>query len=84
VRRVLLILVLLAGCQTQPRIESDKGSIAVGWSKDLVKGLALWREEIEKHVGPCIILEAHGEYNDSGVWCRYSDDREGGERPSPG
>jgi hypothetical protein len=78
VRRVLLILVLLAGCAKDGvrhgQNYAKDGTIAVGWSADLAKGLPYWRADIEERIGPCIILEAHGEYNTDGVWCRFGDD----------
>jgi hypothetical protein len=78
VTRALIILLLLAGCAkhgtNQPTNYAKDGTIAVCWSKDLRKGLQSWRDDIERRIGPAIILEAHGEYNIDDVWCRFGDD----------
>jgi hypothetical protein len=69
---ITLLLALNAGCAS--RSETKGGTIAVSWSADIAHGLQKWREVIEADIGPCIILEAHGEYNLDGVWCRFADD----------
>jgi hypothetical protein len=81
-RALVLILgavVLCTGCVSHPsHIATERGTIAVCWSQDLKKGLQSWHDDIESRIGPCIILEAHGEY-ENGVWCAYRD----GQPPIP-
>jgi hypothetical protein len=71
VRRVLLILVLLVGCQTQPpaRIDTPKGSLGISWSASTRHGLKDWLELHEKHwKRPILMLKCHGWHREDGTW----------------
>jgi hypothetical protein len=68
VRRVLLILVLLAGCQTA-QVTTPRGSLGISWSANTRHGLKAWVEQHEKHWGqPILMLKCHGGHTTDGTW----------------